>query len=195
MTSRTLLGADFVQMLPYPQIPQKSPRTQLRPALPFSSPPALWGAVSQWERDAIGERTRDALDRKKRNGERMGNIQFGYRLAPDGKHVEPDTVEQAVLREIGRLRLVASDSPAATAPSTGSTTLRWASSGASLSARPAAASRTPARAWPFAATGSSSCQKTPRAGCSSSAFVAPEFQGERNSYRYCGISGYVAASW
>jgi site-specific DNA recombinase len=33
----------------------------------------------------------------------MGNIQFGYRLAPDGKHVEPDTVEQAVLREIGRL--------------------------------------------------------------------------------------------
>src|SRR5450756_2546785 len=30
----------------------------------------------------------------------------------------------------------------------------------------AAASRTPARAWPFAAT--ASCQKTPRAGCSSS---------------------------
>jgi DNA invertase Pin-like site-specific DNA recombinase len=64
----------------------------------------IMGAVSQWEREAIGERTRDALGHKKRNGERVGNIQFGYRLAADGKHVEPDPVEQAVLREIGRLR-------------------------------------------------------------------------------------------
>ena len=32
----------------------------------------------------------DALGHKKRNGERVGNIQFGYRLAKDGKHVEPD---------------------------------------------------------------------------------------------------------
>jgi DNA invertase Pin-like site-specific DNA recombinase len=64
----------------------------------------IMGAVSQWEREAIGERTRDALGHKKMNGERVGNIQFGYRLAPDGKHVEFDPVEQAVLREIGRLR-------------------------------------------------------------------------------------------
>src|SRR5260370_1040607 len=47
-------------------------------------------AVSQWEREAIGERTRDALGHKKRNGERVGNIQFGYRLAADGEHVAPD---------------------------------------------------------------------------------------------------------
>jgi DNA invertase Pin-like site-specific DNA recombinase len=64
----------------------------------------IMGAVSQWEREAIGERTRDALGHKKKNGERVGNIQFGYRLAPDGKHVEPDPGEQAVLSEIGRLR-------------------------------------------------------------------------------------------
>ncbi len=62
------------------------------------------GAVSQWEREAIGERTRDALGHKKRNGERVGNIQFGYRLAQDGKHVEPDPGEQAALAEIARLR-------------------------------------------------------------------------------------------
>src|ERR1035437_6182636 len=64
----------------------------------------IMGAVSQWEREAIGERTRDALGHKKKNGERVGNIQFGYRLAPDGKHVEPDPGEQAALGEIGRLR-------------------------------------------------------------------------------------------
>lgn len=30
-------------------------------------------AVSQWEREAIGERTRDAMSHKRRNGERVGN--------------------------------------------------------------------------------------------------------------------------
>src|SRR3979411_626313 len=61
-------------------------------------------AVSQWEREAIGERTRDAMSHKRSNGERVGNIQFGYRLGPDGKHVEPDPSEQAALDEIRRLR-------------------------------------------------------------------------------------------
>ena len=42
----------------------------------------IMGAVSQWEREAIGERTRDALRHKRGNGERVGNIEFGYRLAP-----------------------------------------------------------------------------------------------------------------
>jgi site-specific DNA recombinase len=35
----------------------------------------IMGAVSQWEREAIGERTRDALRHKRRNGERVGNIE------------------------------------------------------------------------------------------------------------------------
>jgi len=61
-------------------------------------------AVSQWEREAIGERTRDAMNHKRTNGERVGNIRFGYRLGADGKHVEPDPAEQGVLEEIGRLR-------------------------------------------------------------------------------------------
>jgi DNA invertase Pin-like site-specific DNA recombinase len=61
-------------------------------------------AVSQWEREAIGERTRDALSHKRTNGERVGNIQFGYCLCADGKHIEPDPREQAVLTEIHQLR-------------------------------------------------------------------------------------------
>ena len=64
----------------------------------------IMAAVSQWEREAIGERTRDALQHKRGQGERVGNIAFGYRLAADGKHVEADTGEQAVLGEIRRLR-------------------------------------------------------------------------------------------
>ena len=41
------------------------------------------------------------MSHKRTNGERMGNIQFGYRLCSDGKHVEPDRAEQAVLDESG----------------------------------------------------------------------------------------------
>src|SRR5215472_707625 len=61
-------------------------------------------AVSQWEREAIGERTRDALSHKRSNGQRVGNIAFGYRLASDGIHVEPDPAEQAMIAAIGELR-------------------------------------------------------------------------------------------
>jgi DNA invertase Pin-like site-specific DNA recombinase len=41
-------------------------------------------AVSQWEREAIGERTRDALRYKRANGERVGTVRFGFRLGDDG---------------------------------------------------------------------------------------------------------------
>ena len=61
-------------------------------------------AVSQWEREAIGERTRDALRHKRNQGQRTGNIPYGSRLAGDGEHLEPDPVEQVALREIRRLR-------------------------------------------------------------------------------------------
>jgi len=62
------------------------------------------GAVSQWEREAIGERTREALQHKRSNGERVGNIEFGYRLATDGRRLERDPAEQAILKVIRELR-------------------------------------------------------------------------------------------
>ncbi len=64
----------------------------------------IMAAVSQWEREAIGERTRDALHHKRSQGQRVGNIAFGSRLANDGQHLEPDPAEQAALAEIRRLR-------------------------------------------------------------------------------------------
>jgi site-specific DNA recombinase len=61
-------------------------------------------AVSQWEREAIGERTRDAMSHKKSNGQRVGNIAYGYRLAAGSRKLEPDPQEQAVLTTIRDLR-------------------------------------------------------------------------------------------
>src|ERR1700683_4763956 len=65
----------------------------------------IMGAVSQWEREAIGERTRDALRHSRGRGERVGNIiEFGDRLAADGLHLEEDSAEQAALAMIRELR-------------------------------------------------------------------------------------------
>jgi DNA invertase Pin-like site-specific DNA recombinase len=64
----------------------------------------IMGAVSQWEREAIGERTREALRHKRSRGQRIGNIAYGFRLAGDGVHVEAEPGEQVVLAEIRRLR-------------------------------------------------------------------------------------------
>lgn len=61
-------------------------------------------SVSQWEREAIGERTRDAMRHKRAKLEYVGNAPYGYWLAPDGKHVEPEPDEQAILQQIRRLR-------------------------------------------------------------------------------------------
>ena len=44
-------------------------------------------AVSQWEREAIGERTKAVMDFKKGRGERLGNIPYGLqgrRRRPNG---------------------------------------------------------------------------------------------------------------
>jgi len=64
----------------------------------------IMGAVSQWEREAIGERTREALRHKKTKGERVGNIPFGFRLSADGRQLEADVVEQDAVTAINQLR-------------------------------------------------------------------------------------------
>ena len=64
----------------------------------------IMGAVSQWEREAIGERTRDALQHKWRNGERVGNIRYGFKLCADGIHVEANPAKEEIVSRIHHLR-------------------------------------------------------------------------------------------
>jgi site-specific DNA recombinase len=61
-------------------------------------------AVSQWEREAIGERTKDAMRHKRANGERVGTIPFGFRVGADGSHLDADPAEQDVLSRIRELK-------------------------------------------------------------------------------------------
>jgi hypothetical protein len=62
-------------------------------------------SVSQWEREAIGERTATAMQHKAAQGEYTGGpVPYGYRLADDGLHLEELPAEQAVIAETRRLR-------------------------------------------------------------------------------------------
>ena len=60
--------------------------------------------VSQWEREIISERTKAVLQHKKAQGERVGNIPYGYKLASDGIHLEVNPDEQIVTIEVKELR-------------------------------------------------------------------------------------------
>ncbi|MDB5349207.1 MAG: site-specific recombinase for integration and excision [Planctomycetota bacterium] len=60
-------------------------------------------SVAQWEREAIGERTRDALAHKKSKGERVGQIPFGFKT-DDGVNLTEDATEQEAIGVVEELR-------------------------------------------------------------------------------------------
>jgi site-specific DNA recombinase len=56
------------------------------------------GSVAQWEREAIGERTRAALAIKKARAERVsGGVPYGWALASDGRALVPVASEREVM--------------------------------------------------------------------------------------------------
>jgi site-specific DNA recombinase len=62
-------------------------------------------SVSQWEREAIGERTAAAMQHKASVGEYTGgDLPYGFRLGPDGEHLVEDLDEQNVLTAARTLR-------------------------------------------------------------------------------------------
>ena len=59
---------------------------------------------SEYERRLIGQRTKAALRAKRERGERAGNLPFGYSLNADGRTLERNEGEQAVLSILEELR-------------------------------------------------------------------------------------------
>ena len=58
----------------------------------------LIDSFAEYERAVIASRTKAALQAKKRRGERVGSVQYGYHMAADGIHLEADEAEQAIIR-------------------------------------------------------------------------------------------------
>jgi DNA invertase Pin-like site-specific DNA recombinase len=64
----------------------------------------MLAVMAEFERDVISERTATAMAHKKSQGERVGEIPFGYQLAADGVMLVACEKEQAVTQTIQSLR-------------------------------------------------------------------------------------------
>lgn len=64
----------------------------------------IMAVFAQYERALIRARTRAALGVKRARGERVGEVPYGYRLGADGRTLEADPSEQAVIAAVRRLR-------------------------------------------------------------------------------------------
>jgi len=60
--------------------------------------------VAQWERETIGERTKEALRHKINSRQRVGKVRFGFDLAPDGTTLVENPAEQQTLAFMRSLR-------------------------------------------------------------------------------------------
>ncbi len=64
----------------------------------------MLAVLAEFERDIISERTRAALDHKRRNGECIGTVPFGWDLNGDGKTLVRNKSEQAAITTIRSMR-------------------------------------------------------------------------------------------
>lgn len=66
----------------------------------------IMGAVHQMGARSHRRTHARRIAAQSRQGQRVGNIQFGFRLSTDGRHLEPEAREQAALAEMRRPRTV-----------------------------------------------------------------------------------------
>jgi site-specific DNA recombinase len=64
----------------------------------------ILASVAQWEREAIAQRVRDAMQHIKAQGRRVGGIPFGFAVTADGTTLLPEPGEQAVIAQVVELR-------------------------------------------------------------------------------------------
>lgn len=63
----------------------------------------VMSGLAQLERETTVQRITDVLQHKKANGERVGQIPFGYQLAQDGRTLEPHADEQRAIEIVNEL--------------------------------------------------------------------------------------------
>ena len=61
-------------------------------------------SVAQWEREAIAERTKEALTTKIKRGERVGSVRYGFDVGADGKTLVENVNEQEAIALMAQWR-------------------------------------------------------------------------------------------
>lgn len=87
-------GADLVSLSERIDTTSASGRMVLR----------MLSVLNEFERDQVSERTKAAMAHKKRKGERVGEIPYGFQLAADGVQLLEEPGEQRVIARIRSLR-------------------------------------------------------------------------------------------
>ena len=64
----------------------------------------MLAVLAEFERDLVSERTVCAMQHKRRQGERVGKIPYGFDLAADGVQLVENAAEQQVLELVNELR-------------------------------------------------------------------------------------------
>ena len=64
----------------------------------------MMAVLAEFERDQLAERVSSALQHKKANGQRTGNVAFGFSLMSDGDTLRPNAQEQAVIGTMQAMR-------------------------------------------------------------------------------------------
>lgn len=69
----------------------------------------MFGVIAEWEREVIGERTRDGLAQLKKRGEHAGMVRYGFRSSGLKKHegsgkLVQDEAEQSIIKRIREWR-------------------------------------------------------------------------------------------
>ena len=64
---------------------------------------SILAVLAEWEREVISERTAAALAHKKRNGEHVGSVPYGFYVGEDGR-LQPHFDELAVIQRMKRMR-------------------------------------------------------------------------------------------
>lgn len=65
---------------------------------------SIVAAFASYELEVIRARTRAALQAKRRKGERVGSVPYGFRLKSDGKSLAPVEAQQRQIRRMVRMR-------------------------------------------------------------------------------------------
>jgi DNA invertase Pin-like site-specific DNA recombinase len=110
VSRRDRLGRDALHTAMIQRLVERKGARIVSPDAPDTNDPAsrlltqLLDAFAEFERQIIRQRTRSAMAAARSKGRRVGHVPFGRRVSSDGRHLEPNPDEQAVLREIHRLR-------------------------------------------------------------------------------------------
>jgi DNA invertase Pin-like site-specific DNA recombinase len=110
VSRRDRLGRDALHTAMIQRLVERKGARIVSPDAPDTDDPAsrlltqLLDAFAEFERQIIRQRTRNAMAAARSKGRRTGHMPWGSRLAADGRHLEPNPEEVAILEKIRRLR-------------------------------------------------------------------------------------------